>query len=130
MEEVIRRSYPVKRTARMGLYALQIIVAAIFLMAGVSKLAGVAAMVQLFDKVGLGQWFRYLTGALEVVGAVSLFTWRWAGFGSTLLAAVMVGAIITHLTVAGGSPVLPALLLLASAFIAWRHREDILEVLR
>lgn len=29
-------------------------------------------MVELFNEIGLGQWFRYLTGGLEVVGAVAL----------------------------------------------------------
>jgi uncharacterized membrane protein len=29
-------------------------------------------MVGLFDAIGIGQWFRYLTGGLEVLGAVAL----------------------------------------------------------
>ena len=29
-------------------------------------------MVEMFAKLGAGQWFRYLTGALEVIGAVAL----------------------------------------------------------
>ena len=29
-------------------------------------------MVEMFDKIGLGQWFRYLTGGLEVTGAILL----------------------------------------------------------
>jgi len=36
-----------------------------FLMAGGSKLAGVPAMVSLFDQVGVGQWFRYVTGIMS-----------------------------------------------------------------
>jgi putative oxidoreductase len=35
-------------------------------------LAGVPAMVELFDRVGLGQWFRYFTGLLEVAAGIGL----------------------------------------------------------
>lgn len=37
-----------------------------------SKLAGAPAMVGLFDTIGIGQWFRYLTGSLEVSGRLDL----------------------------------------------------------
>ena len=52
----VSRSLPVAR-GRVGLIALwgvQIIVAGMFLLAGGSKLAGVPAMVALFDAVGVG----------------------------------------------------------------------------
>jgi putative oxidoreductase len=88
------------------------LVALAFLAAGGAKLAGVAAMVELFDKVGLGQWFRYFTGLLEVAGAIGLLILRYAFYAAIVLAIVMVGAVITHLTVIGGSP-LPAVALLA-----------------
>ena len=51
------------------LWILSGLVALAFLGAGGAKLAGAAAMVELFDKVGRGQWFRYLAGLLEVAGA-------------------------------------------------------------
>ncbi len=35
--------------------------AAAFLAAGGAKLAGVPAMVEMFEKVGVGQWFRIVT---------------------------------------------------------------------
>ena len=44
------------------LWTLSGLVALAFVFVGGGKLAGTAAMVELFDKVGLGQWFRYLTG--------------------------------------------------------------------
>jgi uncharacterized membrane protein YphA (DoxX/SURF4 family) len=92
-------------------WALAGLAAAAFLAAGASKLAGAPPMVEMFGKIGAGQWFRYLTGALEVIGAVALLVPRAAFYGAVLLAIVMVGAIVTHLAVLGGSPV-PALVLL------------------
>jgi putative oxidoreductase len=44
------------------LWILSGLVALAFVFVGGGKLAGTGAMVQLFDRVGLGQWFRYLTG--------------------------------------------------------------------
>jgi uncharacterized membrane protein YphA (DoxX/SURF4 family) len=104
------------------LWTLQILSAALFLFAGGSKLAGVPAMVQTFGALGLGQWFRYLTGSIEVVAAVLLLIPSVASYGAAALAVTMIGAIITHLFVVGGNPA-PAILLLAStATIAWTRR--------
>ena len=104
------------------LWTLRIISAALFLVAGVSKLAGAPAMVQVFATIGVGQWFRYLTGGIEVVGAILLFVPALARYGAAALAVTMVGAIITHLFIIGGNPAVPILLLASTATIAWTKR--------
>src|SRR5271169_383088 len=86
------------------LWLVQIGAAAMFLMAGGSKLGGDGQMVGLFEQIGIGQWFRYLTGALEVIGAGLLFVPTLAGIGGLLLTGVMLGAVTTHLFVIGGNP--------------------------
>ena len=48
------------------LWTLSVLTALTFLAAGVPKLIGAPAMVEIFVKVGFGQWFRYFTGILEV----------------------------------------------------------------
>ena len=106
------------------LWTLQILSAGMFLMAGISKLAGVAMMVQMFDVIGVGQWFRYVTGTIEVVGAVLLLIPSAASYGAAVLAVTMVGAIITHLFIVGGSPVVPILLLASTTTIGWMRRGD------
>src|SRR5580698_8046631 len=83
------------------LWILSSLVTLAFLGAGGAKLAGAAAMVELFDKIGVGQWFRYFTGGLEVASGIGLLIPRYAFYAATLLALVMVGAIIAHLTVLG-----------------------------
>jgi putative oxidoreductase len=102
-----------------ALWLLQIGAAAIFLAAGLSKLASATAMVQMFDAVGAGQWFRYVTGSIEVTGALMLLVPGLASFGALALAAVMLGAIGTHLFVIGGNPSMPVVLLAATAYVAW-----------
>jgi putative oxidoreductase len=98
--------------------------------AGGAKLYGVSMMIQEFEPIGFGQWFRYLTGALEVLGACLILAPSLAAFGGLLLIAIMIGATITHLFVIGGSPV-PALVLLAlSAIVAYAKRDQIASLAR
>src|SRR5687768_8586279 len=98
------------RWQQIGLWSVKALLAAAFLAAGSAKLYGVPMMVQTFEHVGVGQWLRYLTGFLEVVGAVAVLIPTVAGFGGVLLAAIMVGATLTHLLVVPGSPI-PAIVL-------------------
>jgi putative oxidoreductase len=110
-------------TARtIGLWLVQIAAAGLFFFAGGSKLAGDAQMVQVFGVIGIGQWFRYLTGGLEVIGAAGLLFPATAGLAALMLAVVMIGAVLAHLFIIGGSPAMPAVLLLAMAVVAWARR--------
>ena len=102
-----------------GLWTLQILSAAMFLFAGGLKLAGAPLMVQEFGVIGLGQWFRYVTGTIEVVSAVLLLIPSLAAYGAAALVATMIGAIFTHLFIIGGSPAIPIVLLASTATIAW-----------
>lgn len=93
-----------------------------FLAAGGAKLAGVPAMVAVFDAIGIGQWFRLVTGAVEILGAILLIVPATVGLGAAILTATMAGGVLTHLVLIGGNPV-PALTLLAlSTFVLWVRR--------
>ena len=107
------------------LWVLTIVTAGMFLLAGVLKFAGVEMEVQVFAAIGIGQWFRYFTALLEIIGAIGLFIATLAPFASLLLATVMVGAILTHLFIAGGSPIVPFLLLASSLSITWLRRQPL-----
>src|SRR3984893_15989337 len=85
------------------LWGLQIAAAGMFLMVGFLKLSGNAQMVGLFEAIGIGQWFRYLTGTLEVAGAILLLIPRTSGLGALMLAGVMACAVVTHVFIVGGS---------------------------
>jgi uncharacterized membrane protein YphA (DoxX/SURF4 family) len=60
------------RATLVVLWLTQVALAVMFLMAGGSKLAGVPAMVSMFGAIGLGQWFRYVTGLIEVTSGIAL----------------------------------------------------------
>ncbi|MEK6299246.1 MAG: DoxX family protein [Acidobacteriota bacterium] len=111
------------------LWILQIAAAGMFLMAGFSKLSGNEQMVGLFETIGVGQWFRYLTGALEVAGAILLLIPRTSGLGALLLAGVMAGAVVTHLFIVGGSPLMAIILLVVTGLVAWGRRQRTMNLL-
>ena len=109
----------------MVLWGLKGLVAAVFLLAGSVKIFGLPMMVQEFQHMGLGKWFRYATGTLEVIGAITILMPGRAAFGAILLSCIMVGAILTHLFLIGGSPIPAVILLALSATIAFAHRDQI-----
>ena len=117
------------KVINIGLWILQIGAAGMFLMVGFFKLSGDPQMVGLFDAIGLGQWFRYATGSLEVLGAFLLLVPRLSGLGALLLVGVMLGAVPTHLFVVGGSPLPAIILLIVTGVVAWGRRQRTMNVL-
>jgi len=113
------------KALNLALWTLQVLVALTFAAAGSGKLVGSAQMVALFDAVGLGQWFRYVTGLLEVLGALLLIVPRKTAFGAVLLACVMAGAVVAHLTVLHTAPTAPLVLFAFTALIAWGRRSQL-----
>ena len=107
------------RKLNIALWALQALLAAAFLAAGGSKLAGVPQMVALFDQIGVGQWFRLVTGAIEVVAGISLLVPRFTPYAAGILSTTMVCAFGAHLFFIGGNPVAAAVLAVLSGFVAY-----------
>jgi len=93
-----------------AVWGIRILLALAFAAAGAAKIAGVPMLVAEFEAIGFGQWFRYFTGAVELLGAVMLLVPRTGFFGALWLGGTMVGALGTHLFLIGGSPV-PAIVL-------------------
>ncbi|AHY48141.1 DoxX-like family (plasmid) [Rubrobacter radiotolerans] len=111
------------RAVRVVLWILQILLAITFVMAGLAKVFSDQAMVEMFATIGIGQWFRYLVGVLELAGAVGVLIPRLSGLAAIGLLCLMVGAILTNLFVLGASPLLPLGLLVVSGLIIWGRRE-------
>jgi putative oxidoreductase len=111
------------------LWVLQIAAAGMFLMVGFLKLSGDAQLIGLFKAIGLGQWFRYLTGTLEVAGALLLLIPRTSGLGALMLVGVMTGAVLTHVLIVGGSPLMAIILLVVTGVVAWGRRQRTMNLL-
>jgi putative oxidoreductase len=106
-----------RRALSIVLWALQALLALMFAMAGFAKVSGSPAMVEMFATIGIGQWFRYVVGALELAGAIGLLVPRLSGLAALGLVGLMAGATLTN--VLGASPLLPIALMLMSALVAW-----------
>lgn len=80
-------------------WILRAALALVFIGAAVMKLFSQPMMVADFDKIGLGQWSRYFTGSVEIIGSLALLVPRVSIWGAILLLAVDMGAFITQVGV-------------------------------
>lgn len=107
------------------LWCVQVLLALAFLGASSVQLMGQPEMVRLFEAVGIGQWFRYVTAILELTGAVLIVVPKTRSVGAALLVAIMLGAIATHLFILHNAPTAPLVLLLLSSFVVWGRRREL-----
>ena len=113
------------RRNAIGAWVLQGLLAAAFLAAGGGKLLGAAMMVQIFDQIGMGQWFRIVTGVVEVVGAVALLIPGFAALGAAWLGSTMFFAVLTHLFILHSSAIPAVVLLALNVLVVWLRRDQL-----
>jgi putative oxidoreductase len=114
-----------KAPRRIGAWVLQGIVATAFFAAGAAKLAGVPFMVQIFAQIGIGQWFRIVTGVVEIIGAFALVYPGLASIGGLWLGGTMIGAVATHLLILHSSPLPAVILSTLNAVIVYLRRDEL-----
>jgi uncharacterized membrane protein YphA (DoxX/SURF4 family) len=99
-----------------------------FLLFGGIKLLSNPGMVKEFQQIGLGQWFRYFTGLLEVSAAIGLLIPRVRFWAALQIVAVMFGATFTNVYILH----IPALarltfvLMMFALALAWLSRRQLL----
>jgi putative oxidoreductase len=106
-----------------GLWVVQVLGATLLLTAGLTKLSGDEQMIETFAAIGIGQWFHYATGLIEFASAILLLIPALTGIGALLVIPIIIGTIVTHVLIIGGSPVLPIGLLIVVSVVAWGRRE-------
>ena len=114
-----------KKFKHYSLLVIRILIGLAFFGAGAAKLAGVEMMVASFEAIGLGQWFRYLTGVIEVGSAILLFVPGKQAWGAGLLVCTMIGAVLAHLLILGPGSAPAIILGLLSALVAYNYRDQI-----
>ena len=87
------------RAAQIGIWALRLVLGLAFLFFSFMKLSGQPNMVAEFETVGLGQWFRYFTGLLELIGGLAVLIPRWSALGALLLIVVDLGAFVAQVAI-------------------------------
>jgi uncharacterized membrane protein YphA (DoxX/SURF4 family) len=110
----------VSKIGAAALWVFKILVGLVFAAAAFAKISGVAMMVQEFQVIGLGQWFRYFTGAVEIGSVILLLIPATSRFGALGLLGVCVGALYVQAAILHGDLVHVFVLMAASAFLVWR----------
>ena len=108
-------------------WVIRIPVVLVFLLIGITKFNNDprGEWFKIFERIGFGQWFRYLTGAIQVTGAVLLLT-RWTRtLGAAMLVCTMIGAMLVDIFVmhAVGFALAPMVLLCAVVATWFAGRE-------
>jgi putative oxidoreductase len=98
---------------------VELLLAAVFLIVGRAKLTGRSDMVQLFRDIGVGQWFRYATGVIELAGGALLAVPLLAGASALILGGVMIVATLVELFVLHRPPIAALACLCAHTYVAW-----------
>lgn len=105
--------------------ALRALLTLIFVAAGGAKLFGVVMMVETFEAIRWGQWFRYVTAFVEIGSAALLWVPGMQVVGAGLLCITMICGTLFHVFVIGPSAV-PALVLAAlCAMVVALNREQL-----
>jgi putative oxidoreductase len=79
-------------------WAITLFLALVCLRSGLLKVTGNIFWVRDFQRWGYPDWFRMVVGITELTSLALLLVPRFATYGASLFAAVMLGAIVTHYT--------------------------------
>lgn len=105
--------------------ALAVVVAFVFIRAGVQKLVGDQYALEPFDEFGWPLWLAYLTAIGEIMGAIALIIPVTRVLGGLFLTVIMIAAAFTN--IANGHPDflwVNAVLIAGSLLLTWqRHRK-------
>ncbi len=94
--------------------------AIVFVSVGSLKFAAHSPWVPIFNRIGIGTWFRYLTGVMQIAGGCLLLVPAAAGIGFMLLGCTMVGAVAFWIIFGPVfSAVVPGALLAAIVVFGW-----------
>ena len=91
----------------------------LFIFIGYGKFENRGMWVQIFDQIGLGQWFRIFTGVVQLSGGILILFRRGRTIGAALLGCTMLGAAIVDIVVIGSPVAIVPLLLLIVIAAVW-----------
>ena len=106
------------------MWALAILLAIVFVRAGISKLGGPSASGWALRLAhwGYPPYARYVIGVLEVLGGIGVLIPRWTREAAGILVALMVGALCTHVVRGEFPRLIPPLILGGLAFLLYSSR--------
>ncbi|MEU0396150.1 DoxX family protein [Streptomyces sp. NPDC006208] len=123
------------RRTDLAVRALQVVLALFFAVASAApKLVAHSSATESFDRIGHGDWYMYLVGALELAGAIALVIPVLSGLSALALMGLMVGAFLTQVVVFDGqyavTPVVFFVLLAVVARVRRRRTAELFALVR
>lgn len=114
------------RGLNITLWVLQGLLAAFFVFGSLPKLFADPTAVEMFGKIGFGDWFMYFTGAVELAGAIGLVIPLLSSLAASGLAIVMLCATVANLTALDMAMSAPVTIVLAVlfGFVSWGRRDQ------
>jgi uncharacterized membrane protein YphA (DoxX/SURF4 family) len=80
---------------------------------------------QIFERIGLGQWFRWFTGVMQVTGGLLMCVPKTMVYGAATLTCTMIGAVLVDLFVLRGPFfIVPFFLAIVIVIVAMLCRES------
>ncbi|MDE0744072.1 MAG: DoxX family protein [Woeseiaceae bacterium] len=104
---------------------VKILLSLAFLSAGAFKIIGAEQMVGMYEMIGWGQWFRYVTGIIEVTAVVLIWLPNKQVFGAALLVCTMIGAFIAHIALSIPGVFAAITLGVLAAYILYFYRDQL-----
>jgi len=109
-------------------WALRAVIFAIFVFFGGGKFKPDTntTWIQLFNQIGFGQWLRYVTGVVELLGAFLTLFPQTVSIGLAFLGTTMVGAVLIDVFVL--HRILDAIVpfaILCAMIALWMHRRRV-----
>ena len=109
------------------MWGISIVLAAIFLLAGVPKLLGIEPVgLQAAAMHGFPGWIRIAVGLVETVCGIGLLLPSISTPAALLLAATMIPATITQFVSGEGNTLVPLIVLAALLLLAWRRNAKLI----
>lgn len=82
-------------------WILQIISAIILFQTLFFKFSGASESIELFSKIGIEPWGRFLTGILELITGILILIPRTVLIGALMGISIMIGAVLSHVLFIG-----------------------------
>ncbi len=119
-----------RKRQRITAWILRCLIGLIFAVVGTTKLTGTGNTIDYFTAIGWGQWFRYVTGSLDLLGVALLFLRHLAPYGAVIIALSAGLATLISLTVLQGNPIwggpvmvlVPLIITTLAITLAWLTR--------
>lgn len=126
-------STSLNKGSKIASWVAQIVVAVILLQTLYFKFTAAPEPVWIFQQLGVEPWGRIATGIFELIAGVAILIPATAALGALLSAGLMVGAILSHLTVLGievqgdgGTLFVMALVVFAASLVVlWIRRREL-----